>query len=965
MNFKIIIFGAFLITFVHLQNSAQQIFLKGTVKDSISHSPLIGATVQLKNLNTEKISGSITDVTGSFEFSRLRSGAIYEITINYLGYSTFKRKIKLQDSGSNLGDIYLSEAINKIKEIEITGQAKRAEQIEDTLQLNADAYKVNPDASAEDLVKKMPGITVENGQVKAQGEDVQRVYVDGRPFFDQDPTLTLRNLPAEVVSKIQVFDEQSEQARFTGFNDGQTTKTINVITRSNMRNGQFGKIYGGYGSDNKYYAGGNINIFKGNSRISLIGLSNNINQQNFSSQDLLGLTTSGARAGRGGFRGGMPGGGGMRPGGGAPAGRPGMGEISNFLVGQQAGIATTHALGVNYSDKWGSKINITGSYFINNAENVKEEITSQEIFATNYLYNEESRSNASNLNHRINLRFEYTIDSLNSLMIRPSLNIQENRSNSATLARNLEENIPVSQSDNRSNSNLNALNFSNDILYMHRFLKSGRTISLNVNTGINTRDGHNSRFMEDIYNMDAIAEFDTLDQYTTLPTNGYNLSSRIAYTEPVGKFSQLQVNYRISGSWNDSDRETFDFNNITGKYDQIDSLQSNIFKSLYITHQFGPGFRYRKEKIMFTAGINYEYALLKNHQHFPASDRLSQSFISFQPSAMLMYNISQTKNLRLFYRTNSNSPSIDQLQNVLDNSESLQVSIGNPDLKQSFQNNLFLRYSSTNSKKTSVFFGMLGFSNVNNYISNENYYTNTDTVFLGFIPVKKGTQFSRPVNLDGYWNLRFFTTIGFPVQQIKSNINVNTSYVYTRTPGLINGIKTYSGNNAYGLGLVISSNISTSVDFTLSSNSSYNDARSTSDASDDNNYFSQFTNFSLNLIFFKTLTFQSELGQQFYKGLSGDYDVNYVLWNVGIGKKLFKNNRGEIKLSVFDILNQNNNVSRNVTELYVEDTRSNVLQRYAMLTFTYNLRNFRMNEDINRPEEERRPPPGDMFFRPF
>ncbi|MFO7657360.1 MAG: TonB-dependent receptor [Bacteroidales bacterium] len=950
MRYKSTMLTALIIACGTLQVTAQQLLLKGTVKDSISNLPLIGATVQLRNTGNNRALGAITDASGAFEFTSLRSGAEYEMLIGYLGYVAVRKNIKLQDKNINLGNIFLSESHNRIKEVEIVGQSTRAEQIEDTLQIYADAYKVNPDASAEDLIKKMPGITVENGQVKAQGENVQKVYVDGRPFFDQDPTLTLRNLPAEVVSKIQIFDEQSEQSRFTGFNDGQTSKTINVITRSNMRNGQFGKVYGGYGSDDKYYSGGSINLFKGNSRVSLIGLSNNINQQNFSSQDLIGLSSSGTRTGRGGSRGGMAGGGGnMRQGGGGSAGGRSMtGDVGNFMVGQQAGIATTHALGINYSDKWGEKINVTGSYFFNKSENVKENFSNQEIFATNYVYSEERISTSSNSNHRFNFRFDYTIDSSNSLMIRPNLNIQQNNSNSLVLARNMEQNLPVSQSNNLTNSNRSALNFSNDILFMHRFMKAGRTISLNINTGINTRDGQSSKFMEDIYNMIALAEYDTIDQLTVLPTNGYNLSSRIAYTEPVGKFSQIQVNYSARGSWNDSDRKTFNINSNSGEYDLIDSLQSNIFNSLYITHQFGPGYRYRKEKIMFTAGINYELALLKNNQQFPVSARLSQSFISFQPNAMLMYNLSQTQNLRLFYRTSSNAPSLDQLQNVLDNSESLQVSIGNPDLKQSFQNNVFLRYSATNAQKTSVFFGMIGFSNVSNYISNENYYTDTDTVFLGYIPAKKGTQFSRPVNLDGYWNLRFLTTVGFPFKQIKSNLNINTSYVYTRTPGLINGIETYSDNNAYGLGLVISSNISTSVDFTLSSNSSYNNARSTAEKNNNNNYFSQSTNFSLNLIFFKTLTLQSEIGQNFYKGLSMDYDVNYVLWNIGIGKKLFKNNRGEIKLSVFDILKQNNNVSRNVTELYIEDTRSNVLQRYAMLTFTYNLRNFSMNESIRQ-----------------
>ncbi len=949
--------------------NGQTITIKGSVADSINHTPLIGATVQLNVVNGQGIYGAVTDTEGSFNIKGIRSSKDYSLIVSYIGYNSYKKTIKAENQNLDLHEITLSESVNKIGEVKVVGEAPRATQIQDTLQLNADAYKVNPDANAEDLVKKMPGITVENGQVQAQGENVQKVYVDGKPFFDQDPTLTLRNLPAEIVDKIQIFDEQSDQSKFTGFNDGQTSKTINVITRSNMRNGQFGKVYAGYGNDNKYYAGGNINIFKGNSRLSIIGLSNNINQQNFSSQDLLGVVGGNQRRGGGGFRGGPSGGGrNFRPGGGVSGGNTsfrGGGEIGNFLIGQQPGIATTQALGLNYSDKWGKKINITGSYFVNYTKNETEQTSNQNYFSTAENYNETDNSIIKNLNHRINFRFDYAIDSLNSLMIRPSISIQQNNSNSFTLGQSFENDTLITQSQNKNSSDLTALNFSNDLLFMHRFMKPGRTISIDISTGINTRDGISDKYAENGYNLTSIPHYDSLDQQTELPTEGYSVSSRIAYTEPIGKYSQLEINYRTSMSWNNSDHETFDFNSNENQYSSLDTLLSNTFKSFYIAHQIGPGYRYRKNNLLFVVGVNYEYATLTNNQKFPIQTELHHYFNSIQPNAMLRFNISQNKNLRLFYRTSTNAPTIDQLQNVLDNSNSLQLSSGNPDLKQAYQQNLFLRYSSTNASKTSVFFSMIGFSTVSNYIANSNFLANSDTILNGDISLNKGVQYSSPVNMNGYWNFRFFTTFGFPFKPLKSNLNFNTSYLFTKTPGLVNGDNSISNNNAFGLGIVLSSNISSLVDFNLSSNSNYNIAQNSLQNDQNNNYFSQYTNFTLNLIFLKSLTFQSNIGQQFYHGLSQNYNANYVLWNLSIGKKMFKNKRGELKLSVFDVLNQNSNVSRNVTEFYIEDIKSNVLQRYAILTFTYNLRNFRMNAG-EEPTEERRPPPsGEPLFRHF
>ena len=283
---------------------AQTVAVQGQVIDAQDNSPLPRAHILLTDKEGRWTQTAITDGNGFFNLENVQLGQ-YNLTVSFIGFEEYNKEILVKDMEINLGLIPLREGID-LQIVQVTEQVLPVLQKGDTTQFNAAAYKTLPDVNAEDLLEKMPTIVIEEGKVQAQGEDVKRVLVDGKPFFGEDPTAALRNLPAEVIDKIQVFDQQSEQAQFTGFNDGETSKTINIITKASMRNGQFGKIYAGYGYEDKNQAGGNINIFNGDQRISIIGMSNNINQQNFAAEDLLGVVGSSgknrSRAGGGGNR---------------------------------------------------------------------------------------------------------------------------------------------------------------------------------------------------------------------------------------------------------------------------------------------------------------------------------------------------------------------------------------------------------------------------------------------------------------------------------------------------------------------------------------------------------------------------------------------------------------------------------------------------------------------------------------
>src|ERR1043165_7834490 len=335
-----------------LASFSQQPVLSGTLKDSDNKQAIIGATVKLKRgIDSLTV---VSDKTGKFEFTNLPDTGRYNLIITSLGYELTKQEIVWENVSKNLNDILINKEAKTLSGVTVTAASALAKQKADTTEISASQLKVNPDANTEDLIKKAPGITVENGQVKVGGEQVKKVTVDGRDFFGDDAAATLRNLPAEIVDKIQVFDRLSDQAQFTGVDDGSAAKSINIVTKANMRNGQFGRFFAGFGTDNHYLVGGNMSYFKKSSRISIVALTNDVNQQNFAEVDLLGATSGGG--GGGGFRGqggGRQGGGGFGGGGGS------------FLVGQQPGVSQTKSVGINYSDKWGKKLDVSGSYFYN------------------------------------------------------------------------------------------------------------------------------------------------------------------------------------------------------------------------------------------------------------------------------------------------------------------------------------------------------------------------------------------------------------------------------------------------------------------------------------------------------------------------------------------------------------------------------------------------------------------------
>lgn len=901
---------------------SQNLTLSGKVVEG--SQTVIGATVVLLNSQDSSIfKGSITDFNGDFSL-KANPNANYIFKVSFVGFKSYYKNITTQNEDVNLGLIKLKTDAELLDAVVIEETAVRVEQKGDTSSYNAAAFKTNPDANVEDLVSKMPGISVENGVVKAQGEEVKKVLIDGKEFFGEDATLALKNLPAEIVEKIQVFDRLSEQAQFTGIDDGNTTKTINIRTKPGRNNGIFGRVYAGYGTDGRYNAGGIFNKFKDAERFSVIGMSNNINQQNFSSQDLVSAL-------------GAPSGG---------RGRRGNDPASNFLSGNSAGISTTNSIGINYSNEWLGKIKFTGSYFFNYSQNENETDLERNYLGTNLegqIYNESRISNSDNYNNRLNFRFEYNIDSNNTIILIPKLNLQNNLSNQNQIGSTSFSDVFLNSSSNINKSNSNAINFGNTFLYRHKFAKRGRNISINIDNELNRRDRQNNLFANNTFftNQDTSI---VLNQESEIINNGNTVSANLEYNEPLSEKSFLSLNYQPSFTDNISEKQTFNADN-SEQYSLLDTLLSNEFKNQYFAQKLGLSYRYRSEKMHINIGGAYQNALLSGNQIFPIQSDISRTFENFLPNASFRYNFSKTKSFRVGYRTNTSAPSVSQLQNVIDNSNPLFLSSGNSDLKQSFSHNFMGRLSLLNTETARNFFLFIRGNVVKDYIGTSTIIAQNDTLINNEVQLFKGGQYTRPVNLDNYYMLSAFATYGFPFSKIKSNFNLNSGLTFSNSPGLINSVSNITQTYVVSNGFTLSSNFSENVDFSINYSNNYNIVNNNLNPNLNNNFANQTAYAKVNFIVLKNWVISSDINYSVYSGLTQGFNQQFYLWNASLGYKFLKNNAAELRLSVFDLLKQNLAISRTVNETFIDDTENLVLSQYFMLTFTYNIRKFLKKED--------------------
>ena len=896
--------------------------VKGRLVDTAARQPLAEATISVILVkDSSLVSFILSDKKGVFEITNLDAGE-YLLMISFNGYENYKKNFSItaEKKTNDLGEIILQKDYKTLPGVVVT-DAIPVRVNGDTVSFKADAFKTKPNATTEDLLKKLPGVQVQkDGTVSAMGENVQKILVDGKEFFGNDPKMATKNITADMVDQIQVFDDMSEQSKFTKIDDGSRSKTINIKLKKDRNKGDFGKVTAGAGSSGRYEGNLSFNHFRGNQRFSLVGSANNANKQNFSFNDIVS-----SQGGMGQFsRGGLD-----------------LGALKGALTGSGGGgnnngINTSRSIGLNYNDEWGKKIDFRGSYFISQSDNLLKQSSFRQTYFPNDSTSDastESESANRNRSHRINVRWEYAIDSMNSVLYTGNVNFQQSNGmyndTSFTFSNGVNDYLAVT-SKTRNKNKRDGMNYSGELLYRKKFKRIGRTLTVGWRNGYNESESGNSNIAPNtFYRPDGSILFSrSQDQRGDQDTKANNNSVSTSYTEPLGKNKILELNYQYSHNRNISDRETYDYNNISGKYDALNLLQTNYFENTNTSNRVGFNYRFQQKKYNYQLGFGVQLTELGSRSIRAATSKdtmLTQRFTNFFPTASFTYSVNKTKNFRFNYRGRTNAPSINQLQDVPDVSNPLQVRTGNPALKQEFINNFSLNYST---------FNMMSFRF---FTSNFNVGTTGNKIVNSIDSLNQAVTITKPVNLDGVFNVNGFSSIGFPIKKLKgSNVNLTSIVNYNRDVSLVYKQKniTHRWLLTQSLGFNYNKN---KFDMGLTAGLTYNNARYTLQENLNTEYFTQTYSADFSYTFKKDIIVSTDFDLLVNSGRADGFNQTIPMWNAGLSKQFLKNKAAEVKFTVYDILNQNKAITRNIGENYFEDNRTNVIRRFFLLSLTYNI----------------------------
>jgi len=892
---------------------AQNLTIQGSLKDSIANRALNSATVSLVYAkDSSLVSFSRTNEAGAFNFKNVAPGN-YLISVSYVGYvPKWVPVITGTEKTVEMGLIYMND-VNTMSTVTVTARRPPVVINGDSVEFNSENFKTAPNAVVEDLLKKMPGMEVDKaGGITVNGKKVTKVFVNGKEFFTGDPVMATKNLPADAVDKIQVYDRKSDQAMFTGIDDGSEETAINLKLKKDRNKSTFGKLNGGAGTPSVFDLQGNVNVINNDEQLSAIGGANNTNRQNFSNRNIINFS----------------GGGGGRPG-------AGGGVTVNFSGGSgetdanAQGIADTYSIGGNYSNIFNDKktefnANLSVSDVTRNnisssfTQNLTPGNAFNRISNANSIAGNKQQNFGSTIDHKVNDNFSFRFT--------PSLGFQQttNYSEDSTQTYLTNGNL-LNSNTTVSSSASDAVNAASTLLLRKKFAKKGRTISSTITQSFNRSNSTGNQFTEQLsYINNKLTNDSILDQQNTRKGENSSYSANLIYTEPLGKKSLLEFNTYLSKSIGSSSRRIFDRNDATDDYDLLNTRLTNEFNSEYTYSGGGMSYRSNQKKYNFSTGFSLQKAVLDG-ENISAKTKISQSFQDILPNATFRYNFSQTKNLNVDYRTSTNQPSITQLQPVLDQSNINRQSIGNPDLKRSYVHNLNIRFFSSKILAGKSFFSTLNASTTNNSI------VNYDSV------LPNRTILTRPVNVDGAYRINGSVNYGFGIKKLKSrlsfglNAGLNNNISYAN--GLLNTIVTKSTGPSMSYAYIVDDVIDINLTARYSFSQTTNEVNPTLNTNFLTKVFgADMTNYlPLNIVLNQSFNYAINSGR------AEGFNTAIPIWNASFSKFFLKNKRAEIKMSAFDLLNKNIGINRNVSQNQIVDRSYNVISQYFMLTFTYSL----------------------------
>ncbi len=909
---KIIALGVF---FLLAQAAwAQRTTIKGQLTDSLAALP--SATILLlQQKDSSLVQFGVSNAQGFFEIKNIARGN-YLFKITFVGYASYLRKISTEPEKIpeiNLGQIRLRPKTKQLNEVVVKGEKDPVTLKRDTIEFNASSFKTKVNATVEDLLKKMPSIEVGNdGTITAQGEQVQQVLVDGKEFFGQDPTLATRNLPADAVDKVQVYNKKSDQTIFSGIDDGQTQKTINLALKEEKRHAAFGNDMAGAGSNDRFQAKASLNRFDHGDQLSFLGMGNNVNQQGFSFGDYANFTGTSTSGGGGG------------------GGSNNSGAQLN--TGLQSGIVTNYAGGLNTNRTVNNnKTKINASYFYN----YLDQNLSTTIHRINYLPNDSTQNNTYNFdqstlqnsitnNHRANIIIDHKIDSANSIKFNANLAYTLSSQPLTSTGKTMNVGNTALQNENTrsTTSNGNSATLTSYLLLRHRFHKKGRTVSANFSFAYSDNDTKGTL-------QSTTLEFEST-KTTTIPThqqNSQTLTSPtygviFSYTEPLGGRKYLEFNYNFSTDINHIDKEVLNIDSLG--HGTLNTQLTNRYNSNYLYNRPGFNFRINREKFNFSVGAGLQETHLNGFlilQNF-AIDR---QFQMVQPALHFNYDFNSFKRLRFDYTSNMQEPTVSQLQPIINNSDPLNLTVGNPQLSPAYVHQI---------RSNFTFFDPSSFMNVFVLITG-NYTANAITSSQSVD--KNLVRTTKPVNVKNSmtWSGNF--SVGIPVKAWNSRFNIGPNYTGSSSASLLNDIDNTINQETLGGTARYNYTLGEVLILDLSANLSHQQTNYSFGPQQNQVYFNKTYTAEVNVNFLKNYSFNTEMNYFIYNSVTTNFHQTIPLWSMSFSRFVLRNKAGEIKIAGINLLNYGLSITQTATSNYLQQQTNNNLGRYVMVSFTYAL----------------------------
>jgi hypothetical protein len=915
---------------------AQNPGISGRVTDSTAERGVSGARVLLieKQVPADTMQ-AVTNEKGLFFFSRIPSNT-YTISVTYTGYAELRRDFFKPSAGVSqidLGDFVLSATFKLLEEVII--EAPPITVKEDTVEYRASAFPTKPNATTEDLLKKLPGVQVDrNGNVTAQGKSVTRIKVNGKDFFSGDPKTATRELPAELIDKVQVIDDYGDQAAISGIREGESEKIINLELRKDKNKGWFGRAMAGVGTQERYQTSATANYFNNRKQISVIENSNNTNQSLFNTGEMSGFGGRGGGGGASAFSG-DGGGFGFRGMGAA------LGNLVNSNTGQsQDGITRLHAIGTNLRSDFGKRNSIYGSYVYTNRKLQVDQFTSQQNLLTFPKFTNVTDQETINRQgtHRAFLNVEYWIDSFNYVKVSPNLSVQNSRnllSNQFDIFRTTSV-LPAQKGDNNDTTFSQRPSFRTGILYNHRFYKRGRNFSMNMDLGWNSQESDQVRLNQTgFFNFDGTPNFSIAQQQQIAQSNrnrSYNI--RAVYSEPVLADRFLDISYNFNHSFSTNNRSTSLYDFSSALYQTIDSL-SNDFENRFNFSRFGAALRTVKKKYNYTIGLQMQPVVLRGKDRTKDSSFRAVKNVQWFPVARLSYNFSRSQSLNFNYSGSAQQPTFSQLQPVRDVTNPQFQSEGNPNLKPSVVHTINTTYNQFNLSSGKILFSSLTLSLYRNQIVN-----NTISI-KNLSGQSTGAQLSRPENVNGAYNLNLFYTYSRPWKNRTYVLTLLGTMNFNRNVNLFDSEKNIGRNWIFMQGLNFDYNAQEWLELSAGLRYNLNYADYTIPVFLPQSQVSWVVTTDVRADLPSDWVLRLDFDYTINRGLAENVTGNIALLNVSVEKEILKKKNGTVKFQVFDLLNQNVNISRSVSANFITDSRVNRLSQYFLLSFQYRLNRFR------------------------